>query len=1277
MQKPNNRSSFLLIFFLILLSGTLVFAQNSGAIWTTESACGDETQDQNHYAIGEIVYVNGSNFDPNTEYDWKIEGQPGGASCDPGIVVASGTILTDENGDFCFDAYTVQNDDCGEYKVNVGNKGDNYRVDGNPSIDVEKSTNGVDADTPTGPQLMEGDAVVWEYVVTNTGNVVLKNITVTDDKIGEIGTIDELAPGESQTLQYEGTAQAGQYANLATVEGKYGKDTVSDEDPSHYFGVAKEPSLDIEKATNGVDADDPTGPELYAGDAVTWAYVVTNTGNVTLTNIVVTDDILGTIGTIPSLAPGASETLTANGTASVGQYKNVGTASTTYEQTRVEDSDPSHYLGVERPAPSLDIEKATNGVDADDPTGPSITVGDQVTWTYVVTNTGNVTLENIKVTDDQIGDIGTISSLKPGESKELTKTGTAALGQYANVGMASTTYDDEPVEDTDPSHYIGVEAPTPSLDIEKATNGQDADDPTGPQIIEGEQVTWTYVVTNTGNVTLENIKVTDDKLGDIDTIPSLAPGESKELTKTGTAALGQYRNVGKAYTMYDDEKVEDSDPSHYLGVEQAAPSLKIEKSTNGVDADDPKGPEIMVGEKVTWTYVVTNTGNVTLEDIKVTDDVLGDVGTIPSLAPGKSAELTMKGTAVAGQYGNIGTACTTFEQTRVCDEDPSHYFGIRPDIKIEKATNGVDADDAPGVYLFIGDEVVWTYVVTNTGNVPLTNVVVKDDQLGTICTIEYLGVGQQSTCEVKGLATEGQYKNVGEACGMYEKTKVCDDDPSHYFGSEKPMPSIDIEKATNGEDADAAPGPLVLEGSTVTWTYVVTNTGNVPLYNVVVTDDKEGEICTFEMLAVGESQECQATGEAIVGQYENMATAIGWYQEEKVWDRDLSHYVGEKFTETDPDDFAVCISFKDKDGNYVGDVMSTLSIPGEKDWKVLSSWDEILAGGMWPCNAHFRRLAYNVGGTYKFTFKAPDGWKFISPDHWEIQVPEGEHYYNVSGNIFYLERTTTTSSTITLPDNPVIPPDAEANSLIYIKGSPTARGEGWDNLVDGDTEGWDGTTTAQMQDTSPAYAIFRFADGNAYQFTHVKLQTDNGDEDDRWSNRQVSKIDIQVSNSGLQESDFVSVGVLKVNSGEMKTYKLSQMVKAKYVKLVLLQPNWTPGGWAQLVEFALDSPSKRGAQLASDDFEFSAVPEVFSLKQNYPNPFNPVTTIQYDLPSDSHVTLMIFDINGRLVDTLVDESQSAGSYSIQWDGSTRASGLYFYSIQAGKFKALHKMTLVK
>lgn len=89
------------------------------------------------------------------------------------------------------------------------------------------------------------------------------------------------------------------------------------------------------------------------------------------------------------------------------------------------------------------------------------------------------------------------------------------------------------------------------------------------------------------------------------------------------------------------------------------------------------------------------------------------------------------------------------------------------------------------------------------------------------------------------------------------------------------------------------------------------------------------------------------------------------------------------------------------------------------------------------------------------------------------------------------------------------------------------------------------------------------------------------------------------------------------------------------------------------------------------------VPEKFTLYQNYPNPFNPNTTINFDLAKNTNAKIILFDILGREVITLVDEYMKAGSYKYEFDGSSIASGVYFYKIIAGDFIDTKKMTLVK
>ena len=88
-------------------------------------------------------------------------------------------------------------------------------------------------------------------------------------------------------------------------------------------------------------------------------------------------------------------------------------------------------------------------------------------------------------------------------------------------------------------------------------------------------------------------------------------------------------------------------------------------------------------------------------------------------------------------------------------------------------------------------------------------------------------------------------------------------------------------------------------------------------------------------------------------------------------------------------------------------------------------------------------------------------------------------------------------------------------------------------------------------------------------------------------------------------------------------------------------------------------------------------PTAYSLVQNYPNPFNPVTLIQYELPNESHVSLIIYDILGREVRTLVNEVQEAGYRSVMFDASSIPSGVYFYRLQAGGFNDIKKMVLMK
>jgi uncharacterized repeat protein (TIGR01451 family) len=126
-------------------------------------------------------------------------------------------------------------------------------------------------------------------------------------------------------------------------------------------------------------------------------------------------------------------------------------------------------------------------------------------------------------------------------------------------------------------------------------------------------------------------------------------------------------------------------------------------------------------------------------------------------------------------------------------------------------------------------------------------------------------------------------------------------------------PAVDVEKYTNGEDADSGSGPRIEVGDPVTWTYVVTNTGTVTLTGITVQDSKEGAItCPKTSLVAGESMTCSKLSVAVLGQYENEGTvrATGANPSgsgiSEVSDRDMSHYLGVVPTEEEGPKVELC-----------------------------------------------------------------------------------------------------------------------------------------------------------------------------------------------------------------------------------------------------------------------------------------------------------------------------------------------------------------------------------
>jgi PKD repeat protein len=246
-----------------------------------------------------------------------------------------------------------------------------------------------------------------------------------------------------------------------------------------------------------------------------------------------------------------------------------------------------------------------------------------------------------------------------------------------------------------------------------------------------------------------------------------------------------------------------------------------------------------------------------------------------------------------------------------------------------------------------------------------------------------------------------------------------------------------------------------------------------------------------------------------------------------------------------------------------------------------------------------------------------------------------------------------------------IEPALVLSTLKLVAHSNAYPGEDWTNAIDGDIKGWDGTVTANGW---PPFAIFKFADDGIHTIQKIRMMTDTGV---RFADRWVKKFHILVSTSGTNNSDFKLVLKGHQTTGDWQNHYFA-MNDAKYVKLIIDEPNRP---WCQLGEFEvyeMESPGPIFANklaVKSNEGHSILAPNRFALLQNYPNPFNPETTIRYDLAEAAKVTIVVYNIRGQEVKTLLDATERAGHYTIKWDakdnfGIQVTAGVYLYRIMA-------------
>ncbi len=849
----------------------------------------------------------------------------------------------------------------------------------NPAFTLVKSvasvTDADDAIRADGAFVAVGDKINYTITVTNTGNVTLYNIEVGDPLTGLAETIAELAPGDDPVVLTtthtvdQDDLDNGSVLNTATANGEDPDgDPVDPEDPDD-GGVTtpgmQNPSLSFAK----------TGMLSANGSTVGYTFTVTNTGNVTMTGITLDETDFSGTGTAPvptfvsnsgsspegTLVPGEEATYTASYTLTqadkdAGGVENLATVTGTPPTT--DPDDPAEPIAPVPSTPDIDNpgtpghpgEPTVVDVPADPAlsfakTGVLSTDGNTVTYTFTVTNTGNVTMAGITVSDPKISDPIVLdeTTLAPGENTTGTATYTITqdekdAGEVEN--LATVTGTPPTTDPDDPAEPIAPVPSTPDID-NPGTPGHPGEptvvdvpaDPalsfakTGVLSTDGNTVTYTFTVTNTGNVTMTGIEVTDGKLPDGVTLDAteLAPGE----VATGTATYIIAQAEKDAGEVRNEATVTGTPPTTDPG-HPAVPLTPVPSTPDPNNPGDPNTPgeetivdiptvpslafvkeaditglgdPVVAGDEITYTFTVTNTGNVTLTDITLSEASFSGTGTVPAfgfvtnsgsspegtLAPGEVATYrftyvltqadmdaggienlaTVTGTPPTTDPGNPAVPITPVPSTPDRDNpgtpgDP----GIPTVVEVPNNPNldfikevALTRDNDDNNEVSLDDELTYTFMVTNTGNVTLTGITIMDTDLTGLGTLNYTwpdagnagvllpGESLIATAAYTVAQTDVDKGNVsnqavvdandpdGDPVGPVKSGNNPSDpgtpgnpgDPTEIHVPQHPELSVTKEITSSG--------PYHTVGQLITYDIVMTNTGNVTIDNIRLTDD--------------------------------------------------------------------------------------------------------------------------------------------------------------------------------------------------------------------------------------------------------------------------------------------------------------------------------------------------------------------------------------------------------------------------------------------------------
>ncbi len=741
-----------------------------------------------------------------------------------------------------------------------------------------------------------GETVYFWITVTNTGNVPLCNVTLTDEFVRQMGDAltviptsawalscpTDLAVGQSwraDRLSYEVPANAKggeEFVNTVTVDADYinagGTVTdLEDQEATADFTVERVSDMVIEKSA--VPETQVVGGDVY------YTISVTNTGNTLLENITVTDEMLDGEWSISALEPGKTYVIPAvtytipagydveanpvitNTAVAVGTPKG--------EETPITRQDTANVTPVEVPLnEDITITKNVAG-------GTEYYPGDLVSYTILVENNGDVNYTDLTVKDELLGKEWKIASLRAGESTIIPviesvytiPMGTAA-GKLTNVAelldKEGTKLDEDDVDVT--------VLEDSELTVIKSANVTEAK--------PGDTVRYIIDVTNTGNTDLTGIVIEDKITGGTWTLPASLPAGTTgaAVAENGTVTV-EKMEVGGAvlqlvYTVTVPADAKSGDVITNVVVADSNQTEPVQSEADvtvkipGLEVTKTAAmPNVEAGKPVDFYITVANTGDIALEKISVSDifavtyegeeyEANEAFAVIESLAPGASQRFKVTYTvpadaAVGTELVNTATATAENGVTDQDDDTVKVYEPVveTPDFIVRKLSSVSAAKP--------GDTVTYTIVVANTGNVTLTNIAVTDaldvvyngtavkagDVITTIPSLEPEKTAEvEVTCVVPAAAQAGTYHTNRATADPENAEPRTAENLVQVLAADRP--SYTVTKVGNVSSAKP--------GETVTYTIVVTNTGNCVIKDLKIYDDLLDKYFTVGNLGVGE-----------------------------------------------------------------------------------------------------------------------------------------------------------------------------------------------------------------------------------------------------------------------------------------------------------------------------------------------------------------------------------------------------------------------------------------